>query len=54
MDELHQERKSDGLGDITDSKPMHFLFKHIRSISGGQNKDRFTIILPDLITQLKP
>src|SRR5688500_13017297 len=43
MDELHQERQSEGLGDITDSKPMRFRFKRVRSISGDQNKDRFTI-----------
>ena len=54
VDELHQERQSEWLRDINDSKPMHFLFKRIRAISGDQNKDRFTIILPDLTQQLKP
>ena len=49
MDELHQERQSEGPGDITDSKPVRFLFKRIRPIGGGYNQDRFTIILPDLI-----
>ena len=49
MDDLHQARRFKGLGDITDSKPMHFLFQRIRPISGDQNKDHFTMILPDLI-----